>query len=613
MDEKDLKDYLDNGYEVLSSRKIDVNFSEKINPVILDKKAFEDHLLNDMDDFALFSYSSSEVMTVYKALLDAPIRITPALLLKRLKEFKNLVSSSFLFFDNIIAWVNSLSRFYNQKRCYFPVSEDFIDEKLRLKYLPDYMFSDDDHLVSYILYRLKTELNDKNVKIELENDIVFVEEILDMKEEKESYGLSEMSIVYILTTTKYLRGDEYHTLMDDSFRNMYQTNLPLFATNTNIPICFQELGDNYFYARFDFKKDLAKAESNYLKAYNSWPSSYLALRLGDIYDALDNEESIIKAYQYYSISYITDQNNEATYKLADFLSCGRGVNANADLAFDILLKRTDDLVEQYRLTNNSDLFHFATRIGIMYLTDKENIHSLNEGEKFLLLARGSFKERYHLDKENIDFSYSRVIEQNIAFLKRYLNYQNRRVSNKGGYIVNKNAHLEFDDVNIKCQKEKDNYYHLLIQNKDNSPILIGFNEIFFTEKVDVAHFIVKINDEFLSLLDFSNIDNVSFSYEQLYLSDPVSRIGDCFGVEELIYRPSFDYSVLYQVVCLYSSIKDESYYFLTDKKYDINSKIIINFKNEKISTVVKENLLLYEDELPFDKADMVDLSIVTKN
>lgn len=612
MNKSDLKDYLAKGYEVSPFQIEDIEDCIDINPVILDKKVFLKHL-NNVDNeirFSLMCFSNSFV--VYKVYIDEPIHITPAILLKRIKDFKNELSKGLLYLDNILDWINSLDKLYNQKKCYFPSGIDFINEKLRLIYLPDYMFNNDDHLVSYILYRLKSELNEKNYEIELDNAITFIQEILDMKEEKESYSLSEISLAYILTVTKYLKGDEYHTLMDDNFRRMYQSNLPLFANNSDIPLCAQELGENYFYPRFDFKKDLAKAETYYLKAYQLCPSSYLALRLGDIYDALDSDESIVKAYQYYSISYLCDQNNEATYKLADLLSLGRGVDSNTDLALDLLFRKINDLIEDYRLNKNSDLIHFATRLGIMYLNNNDNHHYLNEAEKYLLLARGNFKERYHIDREDIDIGYITIIEKNIDFMKRHIHYSNRRLSTIGGYILNKNTYLEFEDVEVKCIKDEHNYYHLIIKNKDNSPTLIGFNEIFLSEKVEVAHFIIKTKEEEFSPEDLDNVNSLLFSSGMIYYTDSVSKLSDFIDIEELIYRPNFDYSSLHNVVSLYSSVLDETYYFLTNRKYDINSKVTIYINDEKINTVVKDNLLLYEDELPFFKDDLIDLTIVTK-
>ncbi len=611
MNKSDLKEYLANGYDVSPYQIEDIEECSEIYPIILDKKAFLDNLTdaNIGLHFSLMSIAGSFV--VYKAYIDEAIHITPAVLLKRIKDFKKELSQGIIRANKITKWANSLDRLYNKKKCYFPTGDDFLDEKLRLIYLPDYMFSNDDHLVSYVLYRLKNELNENNAEIELDNDITFMEEIIDMKEEKESYSLSEISLAYMVTVTKYLKDDEYHTLMDDTFRRMYQINLSSLAANTDIAMCSKELGDNYFYPRFGFKKNLAKALSNYLKAYQIEPSSYLALRLGDIYDAMDEDESISKAYQYYSISYLTDQNNEATYKLADLFSLGRGVEANLDLSLDLLIKKTDDLIEQYRLSTNSDLFLFATRLAIIYL-NRNNVNHLDEAKTFLLLGRDSFKERYHYCKKDIDVGYITVIEKNIDFIKRHTNYSNRLLSKKGGYILNKNTYIEFSNVDVECLKKDHNYYYLNIQNKDHSPLLIRFNEIFFIEKSRIARFIVKISDEDFSIDDLYNAKSLRFTFGILHYTDNDTGISDFINIDELIYCPSFSYDALYNVVSLYSSFNDETYYFLSDKKYDINSKMIIIIDNEEINCVVKDNLLLYEDELPLLKDDLIELSIVTK-
>lgn len=354
-----------------------------------------------------------------------------------------------------------------------------------------------------------------------------------------------------------------------------------------------------------------EAEKYLLKAFERYGNSSLANSLGYIYyygrvnNGLIEEE---KAFKYFSLGYLTGNDIESAYKLADCYLHGYGVQRNEQAAVNLVCN-TLDVVKEWDLERRidspiSDLF---IRIGRFF----------NEGIYFKKDEKAAFNtfllgKKYSDERVKINnfFGYKTSnyrLFKDVQELKEKLKIKNTTIR-KNNEILLKNMRDLF--INLSA----DEYFEDFI-NVTNDEVFIKSegNNLSFVALFDVG-IIINLNEVKIKFNGIKRLDDLVELYNKGYI--PIIQPGDNFLIltnnEENDYE-FFDFDSIsisfnnnkkyltkYRVVDITFKNSTKSYLYRTSRK-DIKekekAKFVIDSKSQEV--FINKIYDVYLDEMPY--------------
>lgn len=536
-------------------------------------------------------------MVLFK--IDKPYHITPKDLLVRLEEEMN--SFNQYSYSYLIDWLNFIDVCSKSEHIYYPyLKDDYFKD-----YDKDYLFKNKDHIVSYIIFLLRVDMNENNVLMKLHNYVSFIKDLIDDK--NEYYSQSTLYLMLNEIGYKSYR----HVEISDECLDFYQTKLMENAElgdNSSMEL----LGYEYYEGNNGFPNDFIKAEYWLNKYFNKTQDTDVARTLGYIYyygrctNGVPEKE---KAFQYFAMSHFATNNEEATYKLADCYLKGYGTPICEEAAFKLVYSLFHKAKDDYLNDMVNKYADVALRLakyfrdGIYMEADKELALSL------FIDARTAIKDRLETMDYIGDRGLAISIMHSIIDLKKELKIAPREVIDNG-YVIDD---IEWNHHNCKFDlSKKDNDILLTIypmkKYKNVSNVLTSIG---FAEKVKTATFLIKCkrnNESFMKTISKGKLLSFDFRDKEfvvfLKVKGEVTRASIHYDKLLVLPKNNKNVSKLYNIVSVAPYGNDRKYDYLCDNEnIEKGDYVYIMVRGELKEVQVLESYTLYEDEiaLPFEK------------
>ena len=309
----ELEQYFKDGY-VLSPyySKDDAKKLEKVQTKNLSKEDIRTIVVGTTEERSNILYSEDELILVK---YECRYHVTPEDLIERFTREINKEDGA--DYDDMISWANFSAVSDNNGPVFIP----HLDEKYYENDkdgVEDYLFKKDDHIVSFVVRLIRTELRKEKVGQDLLSYIKFIRDVLDEKEYKDDetvFELDTYSLVLQSICYETWRGRKISQKCEEFYRIHLQVN-----ANENDARSMRTLGYEYYEGTNGFPLDMEKSLYWLEKYFEATGDPDVARTIGYIYyygRTTDGVPQGDKAFQYFAIGHIAGHYYEATYKLAD--------------------------------------------------------------------------------------------------------------------------------------------------------------------------------------------------------------------------------------------------------------------------------------------------------
>ena len=606
----ELEQYFKDGF-VLSPyyNKNDAKKYEKVKTKVLSKDDIRAIVIGTAEERSNILYSKDELILVKYS---CRYHVTPQDLIERFE--KELNSDYSVEYDDIISWSHFSAVSDNDG----PIFTPHLDEKYYEKDkdgIEDYLFKKDDHIVSFVVRLVRTQLRSDKVREDLLSYVKFIKDVLSKKEYREEKSVFEVE-TYSLMVDSLCYEVYMGRQLPQKIEDFYRTHLSINAEHGDNR-SMRTLGYEYYEGTNGFPLDQKKSLYWLEKYFNATGDPDVARTIGYIYYYGRTTNGIPqgdKAFQYFAIGHIAGHYYEATYKLADCYLKGYGTPVCHQAAYNLVRGIYDETMDNFLRGDDSKFADVALRLGNYY---KDGIYvdkNLCEAQLYLLEAKAAIKKRLEHMEYVGDRSVAMAISNNLEEVEKELKV-NERIIKDDGYIANK------PEVGFKNQKFevvfKDNEINIVIRRRksDDKKYFINYvpsiNFVERSEKVvfkvipvdpeSAKEFVESVNDRLIKgigffddkvyvLLDMGKGEEFPAftTYTDLiFYPQTLKNISKKYAIASVEFYPG---SKLYDYLCLDGNIKEG------------DVKTIVS-RGERKQVRIKSIKYLYEDQLPlpFDK------------
>lgn len=543
---EELDEYTLEGYEIspfINFTDIDLDEVDSFETieVYYDKlKDFASSLDIALDDFLTpFSSKNNHVLRLYR--LEEPYNI-------KVEDIISVLNSSLNNEHTYISlsdWVDFMEAEFEESNIFFPSQKEEAS-----KYINDYNFHDEAHIVSAIISTIKNHDNIDSDKEEIKNLILVINELYNSRNEKlenkkisletKSYLARYILLVYRYIEVKLTKGTI--KFVQDAISNL--------ASGGDFE-AIKTLGLAHYNGSIFFERNTEKSEKYLLEAFKISHNSdgEIALKLANIYYyGFNGKRELKKAFRYASISQTLSGYFEATSLLADCYYNGLGTFKSKEASFHLL---NNVIPEIYPLFLENDITYFGP-IAYKYArhiyygegTVSDDKYALT----FFLMAKLSITGRFNLNQ--MSFGEYLIIDDNEDYIESIIPYYNitRSVIDGRGYVIKLEElacipHNHQNDIEFVNKTLID--FKLSNFNKEQM-VGVCIPSIGFVEKTYQAHFEVEIEE--LSDEEYTMVNSAkgSFSFRNgkiVFKPESDGVINEVIiSPIEVIYYPSFYYN-----------------------------------------------------------------------
>ncbi len=475
------------------------------------------------------------------------------------------------------------------------------------KFIGDYFFNDDNHLVVSIVNYIDNEIDSSNFPDALDDVITCIIELLNNRTVDLNHkNYSDFTSTFVLDNLMYFMGVD--DIVNDNLVDYFKRNVELLASKNNYA-AYRMLAYLNYEGSHPYPRDTSLALKYFLKAYEMKQHSDVARTIGYIYYyGYHNDHrtpDYDKAFKYFSSSHNSDGNMEATYKLADCYLYGRGTEKNENAAVSLVSSLFKPCMQQFKAgVFDCKLADVCLRLASYYhngvFPKKDDEHA----QHLASIARCAIKKRIETTSYIGDKSVAVSIENLIKDINKDI--KGRKVDN-GGYVITKDDELvkslgkhksysiyaDIDGVHVEIPKNNVDYFYNIAYS----------NELDF---VEVTH---KIHILFKGMYDMSLLDSIEEDDEffidivdnTLILSKPIDELKFEMDIENIVYFPATIKSLdkKYTTVDVEFETNGKLYEYLCDNS-DVKVGDSLTINGYKQKRVVVQNVRhVYEDQLPF--------------
>lgn len=512
-------------------------------------------------------------------------------------------------YDELISWSHFSVISGNNGHVFTPHLNEKYYEKDK-EGIEDYLFAKDDHIVSFIVRLIRTELRKDKVKEDLTKYISFINDILSKRglvDSKETFKLSTYSLI--------LQSVCYETYMGRKLSNecekFYRVHL-LECAEKNDSHSMRTLGYEYYEGTNGFPLDMEKSLYWLEKYFKATGDPDVARTIGYIYYYGRTTNGVPqgdKAFQYFAIGHIAGHYYEATYKLADCYLKGYGTPICHQAAYNLVNDIYDETMNYFLSGEDSKFADVALRLGNYY---KDGIYvekNLHEAQAYYLEAKVAIKKRLENMEYVGDRSVAMAISKCLEGVEKELNVRKRTIKD-GGYVINDSV-LGFSNQRIDISFE-DNVINIVIKTKKSSSSKYFINyitSIGFAERCKQSVFKLIPADlegakEFVKSVNKHQIKKVAFVENRIYVILDMGKDGECPAFTTYIDLISYPQTIKniskrYPIVSVefYSGSKLYDYLCLNEN-VKVGDALTVFANGEIKQVMVKTIKYVYEDQLP---------------
>lgn len=491
-------------------------------------------------------------------------------------------------------------------------SKHIYPNDLRERYIGDYYFDDDDHLVNYVFLCLNTFVDEINYKETLNKIYSFLVDILSNRGKNNNRSfLLDNTVSFILNnmSSSFDMGDTTNEEMNTYFVR----NLELLASKNNV-IALELLGYQYYEGSSNYRRDPKQALDLFLKAYEIGKNPDIARTIGYIYYyGYHNDHRVPdykEAFKYFITSYTANGNHESACKVADCFSNGRGVDTNYEAAYSILSPLYTKSLRRFRdgefLCKFPDI---ALRLASYKYKGTGTEIDVEDSLMCAYKARAAIKKRIEYATYIGDKKVALSIENLINEIEHTVP---NRVIEDNGYVIDVDDQI-VQGIGFHKQYEVSadvDGIHLYIPSKEIECFynIVYSNKLRFVEVTRVIHILFKgLYD--LSLLDSIEEDPefyLDFKDNTLVLSKPYTDEKFEMDIDKIVYFPSTLKTLdrAYMLVQVEFESGGKLYeYLCMDKDVKVGDSLYAGSSNPKRVVVVNKKEV-YEDQLPLPLKNM---------
>lgn len=588
-----IKKYIKEGYIVSPFNDVrcyDFEEKTKIKKIKIGKEKLKYFLtcsLNDLYD-NLSSYDGYCLLKI-----NDKYQITAKEISKKLENVLNSLDEN--SFDDLKAWLRFVC--IDLKSAYYPN----YDEHFYKKYLGDYLFKNDEHIVSYILFLMVNELNKDNFE---ENLIKYINFIKEIKSKEQEYSKETMSLILNLISYEVYMNEN----ISGEMRQFYHDSL-LENAEKGDNWSMKTLGYEYYEGTNLFPLDQLNSEYWLRKYFEATGDSDVARTLGYIYyygrvnNGTPEKE---KAFQYFAIGHFAGHYFEATYKLADCYVKGYGTPICHEAAYNLVTSIYAETLKIFLCDPFSKFADVALRLGQYYLDGifvKKNLH---ESYLYFLEAKTALTTRLKAGDYIGDRGLAYKVNDSLNLVKEQLNIPQYREFKYGGYVTSIISE-RYDDCKIDLSFIDKNTLHIkLTKRKNDDQYFLNIKpNIAFGERSKTIEYYLQnfeFGDDCYDSFDCLKITSITIDNEHLIIFKGKEISGGKIIIhgmfENVIVVPQSlqNPNKLYNIIKV--NIDGRMYQYLSDKDVLENEDVNVLFNNELINTKVVEVNKVYEDELP---------------
>ena len=610
----ELEQYFKDGY-VLSPyySKDDAKKLEKVQTKNLSKEDIRTIVVGTTEERSNILYSEDEIILVK---YECRYHVTPEDLIERFTREINKEDGA--DYDDMISWANFSAVSDNNGPVFIPHLDEKYYEKDR-DGVEDYLFDKDDHIVSFVVRLIRTELRKDKVEEDLTSYINFINDVLSEREykgNKKAFELETYSLILQSICYETYMGRRISQECEDFYRMHLLTN-----ANENDCRSMRTLGYEYYEGTNGFPLDMEKSLYWLEKYFEATGDPDVARTIGYIYyygRTTDGVPQGDKAFQYFAIGHIAGHYYEATYKLADCYLKGYGTPVCHQAAYNLVHGIYDETFTYFLNGDDSKFADVALRMGNFY---KDGIYvekNLFEAQLYYLEAKVAIKKRLEHMEYVGDRSVAMVISKSLEEVEKELE-RKERLAKDNGYIVN-GLVTGFRNKNIKIEL-KDGFIHVTVKQPKNAEEKYLFSYIGiigFAERCEKVEFKLTPLDlegaeGFVKSANSHEIKELVFFDDKIYLDLDMGKGEECPALTtytDLVFYPQTikDISKKYPIVSVEFYLGSKLYdYLCLDSNVKVGDVKTVLTRGERKQVTVKSVKYLYEDQLPLPYEKMAKI------
>lgn len=362
-----LENYLNKGF-ILSPyyQWGDIDDKKKIVTRILSKEEIRLIIIGSSSLREDILYSNNEIIFIK---FSERYHVTPIDLLIKFEEV--IESEDESLYDKITEWASFIKLSDNKGKIFFPILNDDYNQN-DSDGIEDYLFKKDDHIVSFMIRLIKTELREDKANEDLSSYLNFLNNILlkrDKLNSNKDYDIPTYSLILDSLSYELYKGKKF----DKDLEEFYRTTLYKCALSGD-ERSMRSIGYEYYEGCNGFDLDPHKSLYWLEKYFKATGDPDVARTIGYIYyygRTTDGVPQGDKAFQYFAIGHLAGGYFEATYKLADCYIKGYGTPISYQAAYNLVRGIYNQTKDYFLNGEDSKFADVALRLGSYY---KDGIH-----------------------------------------------------------------------------------------------------------------------------------------------------------------------------------------------------------------------------------------------